>query len=216
MSPLFAVLTGDLIGSTEAGAAALDATMDEIAGTAARIGQWPGGSDSRFTRSRGDGWQMVLARPGEALRAAFVLQAGLRALKNGIPTRISIGVGPVVSLGTTDLSDARGPAFTASGKGMDRLDHTERLGITCGSETPFQQALASLADALMRGWTREQAEAAALALHPGNPTLAEMAATLGISRQAVNYRLAGANLRVLRLAAEDWSRAFDAHLVKGV
>ncbi len=216
MPPLFAVLTGDLIGSTDAGPTALDATMRDIAATATRIGQWPAGADTRFTRSRGDGWQMVLDRPAQALRAAFAVQAGLRALRNGIPTRISIAVGPVASLGTKDLSDARGPAFTASGKGIDRLDHTERLGITCGSATPFQQALASLADALMRGWTREQAEAMALALHPANPTLAEMAATLGISRQAVNYRLAGANLRALRSAAEDWARAFDAHLVEGV
>ncbi len=216
MPPLFAVFTGDLIGSTEAGTASLDAAMREIAGMAAQISQWPGGSDSRFTRSRGDGWQLVLGRPAQALRAAFVMQAGLRALKTGIPTRISIGIGPVASLGSADLSDASGAAFTASGKGLDRLDHTERLGITCGSATPFQQALASLADALMCGWTREQAEAVALALHPKNPTLAEMAERLGISRQAVNYRLAGANLRTLRSAAEDWARAFDADLVAGV
>lgn len=216
MHAIFAVLTGDVIGSTEAGSAALDASMQEVASAAGQIGLWPGSSNTHFTRSRGDGWQMVLTQPGLALRAAFLVQARLRARPNGIPTRISIGAGPVRRLGGTDLSDASGAAFTASGKGLDRLDQSQRLAINCGAGTPFQQALASLADAVMRGWTHEQAEAMALALHPQNPTLAEMAATLGISRQAVNYRLAGANLRALRSAAEDWARAFDAGLVEGV
>ena len=216
MLTLFAVITGDLIGSTAAGPAALTASMHVISSTAAQIGFWPGSSDTRFTRSRGDGWQMVLDRPGLALRAAFVLQARLRSLSDGIPTRISIGVGAAVSLGTADLSDASGPAFTASGKGLDQMATGATLALTCGPGTPFQHALAALADALMCGWTPQQAEATALALHPANPTLAEMAAKLGISKQAINYRLAGANLRALRLSAQDWQSSFDAQLVEGV
>lgn len=220
MQPIYAVLTGDLINSTEAGAEALQASMQVIAGTAQAIGHWPGCHDTRFTRSRGDGWQMVLNEPGDALRMALMLQASLRGVTKGIPTRISIGLGRVDSLGSKDLSDASGPAFTASGQGLDHMYRLQTLSIRC-EETPrlqaalpFLQAILALADELARRWTREQAEAMALALQPHSPTLAEMAAQLAISSQAVNYRLAGAGLRAVRLALRGWEDGFDMHPIE--
>ncbi len=216
MQPHYAVLTGDFIGSAETGATALQSSMHEVASIAFEINHWPGNRDTRFTRSRGDGWQLVLYQPGDCLRAALMLQARLRAVPEAIPTRISIGVGPAESLGTTDLSDASGAAFTASGQGLDQMYRLQRLAIRCGRLTPFLQSLVTLSDEVARRWTREQAEAICLALQPGNPTLAEMAEELAISKQAVNYRLTGASLRALRLALRSWEDGFDLQLVEGV
>lgn len=215
MPPLHAILTGDLIGSTEAGSEVLQTSMFILANTAQIIGNWSPSTDANFTRSRGDAWQMVVHDPGHSLRAVLLLQARLRAWPEGLATRISIGIGRVDSLGTDNLADASGPAFIESGQGLDRIGRIQRLAITFDKQTPFQQAipfqqgLIALADELARRWTREQAEAVALALQPHNPTLEEMGQSLAISKQAVNYRLTGAGLRAIRLALRAWEDGFD-------
>jgi hypothetical protein len=64
-------------------------------------------------------------------------------------------------------------------------------------------------------WTRPQAEAMHLALalrapelRSDEPTLAEMAATLDITAQAVNYRLTGAGAPAIRRSLRSWEEVF--------
>lgn len=215
MQEIYAVLTGDLVGSTKAGDHALRTSMIVASSVAREIGLWPTQQDTRFTRSRGDGWQMVLTNPAESLRAAIEMQARLRADPEGLATRISIGIGAIESLGTDDLSDASGPAFVTSGQGLDKLARTHRMTVQGASQTPLRQAILVLADEIARRWTREQAEALALAIHPTNPTLETMANLLQISKQAVNYRLIGAGLRPFRAALKGWEDTFETDLIKG-
>ena len=103
--------------------------MDVLADAAREISGWTPGADTRFTRYRGDGWQMHLAEPGLALRAALVLAARLRAADTGLATRAAIGIGRIEDLGTASLADARGPAFEASGHALDRMRYGRRLAI---------------------------------------------------------------------------------------
>ncbi len=132
-----------------------------------------------------------------------------------LASRIAIGLGAIDNYGSADLSDARGAAFTLSGQGLDGMGRQQRLVIAGSTTAPLLQAVLDLADEVARGWTREQAEAMALALPPDNPTLEVMAKQLGISKQAVNYRLAGAGLRAVRAALAGWEAGFQAGLVKG-
>ena len=123
-----AVLTGDLIGSTKVEPAALERAIDLLAETARELTGWaPPSPDPRFTRYRGDGWQMVVAEPGLALRAVLMLSASLRAADLGLATRAAIGIGAVESLGTASLADARGVAFEASGRGLDHMARVQRV-----------------------------------------------------------------------------------------
>ena len=87
-----AILTGDLVGSTEKPVRALERAMDALAEAARGISAWTG-ADTRFTRYRGDGWQMHVALPGLALRAALTAFARLRAADAGLATRAAIGIG---------------------------------------------------------------------------------------------------------------------------
>jgi hypothetical protein len=209
-----AILTGDLIGSTEASPAALERAMEVLAHAAGEISSWTRGADTRFTRYRGDGWQIHLAEPGLALRAALVLAARLRAADTGLATRAAIGIGPVEGLGTDSLADARGPAFEASGHALDRMRHGRRLAIDGERVTTLHRIIVELLDEWAKHWTAEQAEATALYLHPDNPTLADIAPRLAISPQAVNYRLSGAGgpaiRRALRAWEDDWEFAGEA------
>lgn len=204
MTPRVAVLTGDLIGSTEAGADALAAAMAEIAAGAAQISLWQSpAADTRFTRFRGDGWQILLMNPWLALRASVVLQARLRARQ--LPaTRISIGLGAMSREGSADLSDAGGPAFERSGRGLDAMGRARRLAISLDKNAPLHSIIAGQIDWRMTRWSPEQAEAAALYLADSRATLEKIGQHLGISAQAVGYRLAGIGATQLRQDLQIW------------
>jgi hypothetical protein len=108
-----AVLTGDLIGSTSAGANAVTNAFEVIRSCAAEISQWMTPAlDLRFTRSRGDGWQIVLTEPRFALRAALFIFARLKVTSPDLQTRIAIGIGEITTLGSgdTDRTGNRQPS----------------------------------------------------------------------------------------------------------
>ena len=205
--PDIAVLTGDLVGSTSAGAEAVERAMDILAATAEEIGRWPGASPTKFTRYRGDGWQVVVMPAGRALRAALVLSARLRAATDAPATRIAIGLGAADSLGTDDLSDARGTAFESSGRALEQMRRDMRMTIGGAAVTPLRRAIVDLLDERMSRWTPEQAEATALSLDPNEPTQADMASRLGITSQAMSYRLSGAGAAAIRRALQGWETA---------
>jgi len=204
-----AVLTGDIIGSTDSGTAATDAAIDLLYRTTERIAHWPGVSHPLrfFDRYRGDGWQMLLTRPDYALRATLVLVAALGSTAGTPKTRVGIGIGTAHIPTIPDLAASSGPAFIASGHALDTLPRSRVFAIEGDSITPLQHAVLALAEELSNRWTPEQAEATALYLKPSHPTLAEIASQLGISTQAVSYRIKGAGARNLREAVVDWERA---------
>ncbi len=160
-----------------------------------------------FTRFRGDGWQIAISPPDRALRAALVLAANLRA-QNDLPkTRIAIGHGAVDSLGTEDLSDGAGPAFTASGRALETTKRGQLLNAGGTGLTPMHLAILGLLDERTARHSPEQAEAMAMALDPAPTTQSAMAETLGISPQAMSYRLKGAGSDAILRAVAAWEAA---------
>ena len=201
----FAVLTGDIIGSTELGPDITSSTIQTISECAREIVGWNQSRESRFTRNRGDGWQFIMSTPHESPRAAIFVAANLRALRPSISSRISIGIGTVDNLGTgTLLSDASGAAFIASGRGLDQMKRPQPMALAGEKITEPDKIILQLLAEITGNWSQEQAEAMAFALHPDNPTLAKIAPRLAISPQAVNYRLRGASLSTLRNALSQW------------
>lgn len=201
--PQLAVLTGDLVQSTRADAAATEAAMTALSQGAHEIAAWIGTS-TRFTRSRGDGWQIVLPLRRElALRAAICLIARLKARRQGLATRIALGLGPYETLGSQDLSDAHGAAFTLSGRALDGMK-SGLLRLSFPAMRPLHQGFVDLLEPLLWRWTPEQAEAVALSLHPEGRSQKDIARLLHISEQAVSLRLKGAHDHPLRQALKNW------------
>lgn len=206
-APQIAVLTGDLVGSTSLSVQTLDAAMRAIRTAAAEAGPWHSPpSDTRFTRFRGDGWQIVLSDPRLSLRAAVVIQGLLIAL--GQESRISIGIGTADTLGTRDLADAAGPAFELSGRGLDVMPAHLRLAIAGSGIRLQDELIADLLGERMGRWTAAQAEAMALQL--GSPerirTLQEIGQKLNISAQAVNDRIRGAGGQIIGSVLRRWEK----------
>jgi hypothetical protein len=204
-----AVLTGDLVDSQKAGIDTVERAMQQIMASAHDLTDFTR-TDTRFTRFRGDGWQVLLTNPGYLLRACLIILADLRASGLGIDTRISIGIGPINNHGTTDLSDAAGEAFLASGRGLNVLTKQRRLSISGGQNDLhlWQAGLIDLVDLQSSHWTVHQARSVALALRPDWRTHQDLADRLGITRQAVQSRLSGAGFAALDtpiLAFETWN-----------
>jgi hypothetical protein len=197
MTHIGAVLTGDLIASTDATPKAVDDAMAVLSSAADRVSAWTN-TRTLFTRFRGDGWQMFLSDPGLTLRCCLLLIASLRASSIGLATRISVGIGTTGSLGRGSLSDASGEAFVMSGHGLDNMAKTKRLEIAGAWDlNSWQTAIFDIVEWQSGRWSREQAEAALVALEPGNHAQADMAAKLGITRQAMQARLNSAGVPAL-------------------
>lgn len=192
MQDVKAVITGDLIQSRRHRPEALDAAMSAIAQQADRISHQTG-HDTCFTRHRGDGWQIYLDLPGHCLGAALQITTALRATGLGLATRQSIGVGRLTTQPSGSLAAAQGDAFEASGHGLDHMEKSRHMTIGGGSfVTPFHEAIIALADWHSARWSPQQAEAVRMMLETDGKTHADLAADLGITRQALQARLSGA------------------------
>lgn len=217
MQPNRAVLTGDLVDSTRANPSAVDQAMSILSMAATEIADWhypnieePVGN-TYFTRFRGDGWQILVSIAGFDLRAALFLYARLAACPDLPATRIAVGVSSVDHVPGPDLSDASGPAFAVSGRALAAMERGERLrmdGSRMGDDEmrPLLGAFVGLLDDRIADWTPEQAEAMACVLPPDAPTQNTVAATLGITPQAVSSRLSGAKWRSIRQLLDAWER----------
>ncbi len=206
-----AVLTGDIVGSTRA-PDALERTMTLVAATAAQVGRW--GAPTRFTRYRGDGWQMAVAEPGQALRVALLLVAGLRAA-GAQETRIAIGVGAAQSMGTGSLADARGEAFERSGRALDAMPAKGRLCIDGAGLTALHPIVVEMAADRAARWTKPQAEAMLSYLQPEAPTLEAIARPLDVTTQSVGDRVQAAGGPVIRRLLRQWEDAFTVWQATG-
>ena len=199
----FAVLTGDIIGSSRLSAAQLDRTRSLVLKGAQQF-------HSRSRRLvfgvpeffRGDAWQLLLREPGQALRVALYIRALLSA-KTGVATRIAIGIGPVDAINRSRTSLSTGEAFTLSGHALDEItgyfDLTGALPDRAAVLAQWFPAILHLCSGLIRDWTRRQAEIVSLALLSDGQTHERIARSLHppVSKQTVSESLAGANWRSL-------------------
>ena len=197
-----AVLTGDLIGSRKAGQQATDRAIEAIADTARQM-------EAPFARHRGDGWQVLLARPELALRFTLIVTARLRTLKAPM-TRFAIGIDEVAKERAPSLGAETGKAFEVSGETLDLMPKRSEFSIASMTRklNEMTWAAARLADQVARKWTPQQAEAMVMALAPAEPSGSFIAKSLGISPAAASYRLQGASWWDIKAVVS----AFEAEL----
>lgn len=198
---IYAVLTGDLIGSTELSPkerqrlpSLLLNTVDRI-----RIG-FPGAVQGELDIFRGDSWQLVLADPVRALRISLFLRAVILSTPGSRPidTRLSIGYGPVDYLAEGKHITGSGPAFFLSGSGLENAWKACRMGMSFPESvrsriTRALTIIVRLIDLQVGHWTPKQAEAVSGALlgltqeEIGRGWVREQ-----VSQQAISQHLEGA------------------------
>lgn len=191
MSHQAAVLTGDLIASTQAGPEAVDGAMAVLEGIAQHEAQISR-LDIRFARFRGDGWQMYCPEAKKVFRLTVLVLANLHSRPKLAQTRLAVAVGAVSVFPLTGLASASGEVFSLSGHGLDNMT-TQRLNFESNADDArWQRPFVSYLDWQSSRWSPEQAEAVALAFRHEPPSPRNVSENLGISRQAGQARLSGA------------------------
>lgn len=191
MSQMFTVLTGDLIGSTQAGQALVDEAMDAIHSIA--LGEANlGNVDLRFARFRGDGWQIFSSDPARVFRLTVRVLASLHSRPTLPKTRISAATGQVAFLPPTGLASASGEVFSISGRNLDNIGRSRLVYQDQNGKSLWKLSLFSYLTWQSSRWSPEQAEAIAMTFRFDAPEPGDSAETLRISRQAFSARLDGA------------------------
>lgn len=185
-----AVLTGDIIGSTQMAPADLERAFDALSACAETQAEWHGES-LHFTRQRGDGWQVRLARPELALRSALAFRAALRSEGKEFSTRMAVAEGPAMPHPSgADLNSVTDKVYIESGQALDEIK-TRHIPIQLVHQKLNKTGAAfALADHISQGWTQAQAAAMLPMLAPGETeSRTALARSLGKSRQAVTKAL---------------------------
>ena len=199
--PVHAVITGDLIASSSLPDSRMDAAMSALHHAAQT---WVA-DDLHFTRFRGDGWQILIPRPGCALRIAFLLSAALAAADTDLSTRLAIGFGSVTRRPLGDLSAATGTAFIRSGRALDAMPRGQTWAVSGGTGLPaWVAASVPLAAWQAALWTKGQATVVADYLDPVHLTQEDRAARVGLTRQAWKSRFAGSGIAAWQPTLDLW------------
>lgn len=226
MSKTYAVLTGDIVGSTRRDAPPMAEVRRALH---AAVGDYASADPDTVVGAvdifRGDSWQLLLASPGDALRAAILLRSGLKA-RTDLDTRIAIGIGPAEGLDSGKISASSGEAFLASGRMLDEMGKKQRLAL---APSPCTQSVMSwmpvfldLVDVVVADWSQRRAEIAAVALsHPewtheeiGAFVSAQRGDEQAISQQGVSDHLAKGHVPLAAdaagvFAAQHWDWRTD-------
>jgi hypothetical protein len=189
---LYAVLTGDLIGSSRFTIKKREKILSNLKDSFKIIS--PDIIASKFVIYRGDSFQGVLSRPGEALNAALIIRASLLSRFKGkrtrLDARIAIGIGTIDYLPRDQAGEGDGEAFRNSGPELDKIKKGEQNLIIRTPWTEINEELrteCALFDALIQRWTKEQAEAILYQMQ--GETQEGIAKILKISQPAVFQRL---------------------------
>ncbi|MCK0094790.1 hypothetical protein MWU60_04365 [Yoonia sp. F2084L] len=193
----YAVLTGDIVKSSQLPEGGLDRIFANLERASDLIAGWQD-APTYLTRNRGDGWQMAVA-PQFALRAVFAARAAVRMTDKRFDTRVALALGDGVIPGDT-LADAHGPVFTASGQALEAMPRRRDM-IVVDNESTLAVAL-RLAEEIIKRWTEAQAEVALLALDPENPSQAALAASLDVTKQTIQQHAEASGIDALIEACE--------------
>jgi len=187
-----------MIGSTSLPTGFLDRAFLALEGAAKTIADLQG-ADTIFSRSRGDGWQLVVIQLQIGIRAALICQAALRSEDRLLSSRIGLAEGNADLSGISNLNSAIGEVFIRSGRSLDEVSGPSRMRHDAGGAI---DAVMRLSDRLAQGWTQVQATAAFHLLNPSRPTRKKVSEGLGVSRQAVDKTAHSAHLPTIEDALE--------------
>lgn len=199
-SPIFAVITGDIVRSRS-----LDARREEVLTCLKGILR----AAERFGKEkrkvlfseiyRGDSFQGVIADPQQALRIALFIRAELLKIRRGVrvEARLAVGFGTIDHLSRDRIEESDGEAFRLSGRALDGMKSYRRLAMAAPDPTVGRTltVLAALVDVAAARWTVEQAEVVALWLQ--GLTQEAISGRIAVSQPAVQQRLKTAGVYAL-------------------
>lgn len=190
---IFAVLTGDIVGSTDPDAPAAGALLDTLRQLETALGECYGDAVvGHLDVFRGDGWQLLVSKPDWSLRIAVFMRVFLKS-KLGVDTRVAIAIGHVETIDRAKISTSSGPAFLSSGRYLDQEMGSRRMAMADGVQPDnmhrWLAVLLKLFDDIVTGLSRAQADAILHMLEAPDLTQEDLGEQLSISQEAARKRL---------------------------
>lgn len=163
----YAVLSGDIVGSSRLSPSKRRALLDAMQGANESLRDaFPDAVPEPLDFFRGDGWQAVVAEPGKALRISLFFRAFLKSelQSHSIDSRVSIALGPLDFVPEGNVSRGEGQAFQLSGKGLDGLPRhvhmmlsaPDRPDPAAASQVDSLDLMIELVDQIAFRWTDKQ------------------------------------------------------------
>lgn len=206
---IHAVITGDIIGFKKL---PLDIRKNmhhtlRVANRELRSA-FPGLLPYDISVFRGDGWQMLLADPVMALRAALLTRGLIRSSVSShrMDTRLAIGIGGIDYVPENHVTAGDGEAYRCSGKLLSEMDGTRqgtmRYAYPGVPEASALDAIVRLTGALADRWSDRMASAMVGVLQGKNQDRIAGEWSPPVTRQAVGKHLERAAWPAIRQALE--------------
>jgi len=175
------VITGDIIGSRQQKSKHWVEDLKKILST---FGEMPG----QWEIYRGDEFQVEIKNPEEALLAAILIKAHLRAIKSD--ARMSIGFGDKTH-NAEKVSESNGTAFIHSGELFETLKKQKVTLAMRTGDLEFDEKMnlmLRLALTFMDNWLVQSAEFVALAIENPGLSQEDLGQKIAINQAAVSRR----------------------------
>lgn len=175
------IITGDIIGSRQ------QKSKNWVEGLKKILSPF-GKTPSQWEIYRGDEFQIEIKNPEEALLAAILIKAHLRAIT--LDARMSIGFGEKTH-NAKKISESNGSAFIHSGELFETLKKQKvTLAMRSGDAVLDERMnlMIQLALTFMDNWLVQSAEFVALAIENPGLSQEELGQKLGINQAAVSRR----------------------------
>ncbi|MFO8032167.1 MAG: SatD family protein [Desulfohalobiaceae bacterium] len=161
---VYAVLTGDIIGSSRLSGEQRQELYQAMQRASARLQEaFVQAVPLEMDIFRGDSWQLLVAEPEKALRIGLLYRLDIRtSFADKADSRFGLGIGRILFLPGERVSQGEGPAFRLSGQALDSLPAYSSMGMALepGRQQGWAELLQScmvLLDTIVRDWTPKQA-----------------------------------------------------------
>lgn len=163
----YAVLTGDIVNSSELTSSQSTNAMQWLRDAAKRFGiLYPQSIYGELDTFRHDSWQILMVRPELSFRLSVYLRTSLKLhsdRRSKFDSRISVGIGEVEFFSESRISDSRGNAFTVSGRNLDTMSQNR---LVCAVQDGYSDCIrmfcisaVPLLDCIVTDWTPAEAQA---------------------------------------------------------
>lgn len=204
---IYAVLTGDIVGSSKLTARDRERLYEVMRNGSAEL--------QRFYQSavplpvdifRGDSWQVLLSDPEKSFEAGLFYRTFIKAnmKRRGIDTRMSIGIGTIDFLPGNKVSEGDGEAYRISGEGLENLPKFSYMRYTFPNTTheAALHMIVQLIDVIAQKWSDKQALAVFGTLQGLKQEDITKFWGKPIAQQAIGKHLDRADWRVVKRAAD--------------
>lgn len=222
---IYAVLTGDIVGSTRLHDIEREILHEALTNSSDRIvklfSDWVPFKPEIF---RGDSWQFLVNEPSKSLRIGLfyraIIRAGMKARR--VDTRISIGLGTIDFLPENKVSSGDGEAYRLSGEALEKLHKSNRMVISFPQRlrsdiTRALDVIIKLIDLQARDWTEKQAKAVSGAiLELTQETIAKNWFDKDITQQAIAQHLDRAGWTSVELGIDFYEKTVSNIVQSGI